>query len=597
MTLAALFGYLYSTDLSDVTEGQLESLRSNKLTEAYYKYTSTDFQSSTPFEKFKEFVRSYPILLHHTSVTFSDSSTKKNLGSIRAVLETNGKTEAEIKYKLIKEGDNWRILSMQLVEYRDDPVSESSETGKLITPIENQLDSFRKNDLVGAYKGIVSKEFEKETPFEKFKTFVMGNPVLTEHKTYYYKEHHSEGDKGFATVVLDPDGQAIFLEYKLTQEEGRWHIAAMRIIPPTDAKTHAIAMDMISTITKQLDLLKKRDIDSAYNEFIAGEQKKETTLEKFRDFIKNYPAFTNYTSMNVKEPYIENNIGKITIELLNDEGTTVVDYTLGFEDNAWKIWGMHVQSIPSTTSSVENTEGSKGLKTRDIITVIQNFLKALQEKDFKKAYDEYLSKGFKSTNPFNTYEEFFKKHPEFIKSTSSNFDKLIFNNNIATFSGHLILTDEMIMPVEFDLIQEEGGWKILYISALPAYKPSKTDSALSDKQKAAGKPLEFKKVILGNAIDEEGDIIKPSTTFKSNSGDIYIRLYIENSIPGIKIELVLRHVESGSSIKPVSAQLDEEGNTVVTFVFSPPQKGWPKGNYQLRVSSAQAHKTFTFKVE
>ena len=353
---------------------------------------------------------------------------------------------------------------------------------------------------------------------------------------------------------------------------------------------------MIAVVKAQLEALKQKNYDKAYNDFIAKEVQKETTFETFKNFLKTYPAMINYQSINIKEPVIEGDAGQLVVELINEEGTTDVDYTLALKEGVWKVMGIHISKLPENVPQTGQEAAEKGFKTRDLLNVIHSFLNVVRNKDFSSAYNQFTSQNFHENNSLKDFEDFMQKHPEFLKSSGSSFEKLTYNNNIATFNGKLFLSDKMYMPVEFDLIQDEGKWKILHIFTYPIVQNEDEASSKSSKASVSN-AIEFTKVLLGTKVDDEGNIQSPTTAFKTNSGDINVNLFIHNGAAGSKIEIVLRHVESSSEIGPVSATLADNGDSRLSFVFSPPPNGWPKGSYQIRVSSStKVYKTFAFTV-
>lgn len=463
-----------------------------------------------------------------------------------------------------------------------------NSTASMIAPVEKQLRALKAEDLQTAYTGLVSRPFMQQTPFEAFREFVKAHPLLTTFERYDFKEHSLEDRRGLVTIILNPTKEALPVSYQLVMDDGEWQILNMQVDQLAKKES---AEGMISLVREQLSLLQQGKIRQVYDDLISKKTQEEVPFETFQGFILRYPALSNHTSVNILDPSIEKEVGRLVTEVKNDQGTMVIDYHLTEESGRWKIAGMHISSTPEEGSTTSNSPSS--YKIRDLIQVIEQFLTALREKDLNKAYD-YTSKEFQYSNNQADFNQFFEQHPEFAASKESSFSKEIFNNAIATFSGHLILSDTKMMPVEFDLIQQEGKWKILHLYALPIEElPKKPSSAIQE-----GGSIEFGPLQLGNQVDDVGHILNSKTVFSPDAGDLYALLKIDHSIPGIEITIVLRHVESGSSLKPVTATLTKTGDETLTFLFSPPPKGWPKGSYQLRVSSStQQFKTYNFSVE
>lgn len=595
--LATLAYFWWSEEgLSKTAQKQLTAIKEKNYNDAFYGITTQDFQNTNSFETFKEFIITSPILQNYTSITFGKQKIENNKGTIKAILENGSQKGAEILYNMRKEYGKWKIDGITLTEYQkgNDP-TVGTATSLLISPVVAQLKALKNQDLAGAYEN-VTKDFQTKAPFDNFKSFVSKFPILTTFQNYDFKEHSSDHGKGIVTVILNPEKEAQPLEYSLVQDEGKWKIQFMRITSPTKIETIGgknDAQTMISAVQNYLEALKDNDIEGAYQKYLSSNIKKETSLQAFKIFVLGNPILTTYKALNIKEPYLEKGMGEVLVDLELEIGKSEVEFALEEEEGEWKIVGMHITKLSSEGAIVKETE-SKNFKTRDLIDSIQNFLTAIRTKESAKAYTQMTAAHFQEENTIKDFDEFLQKHSELAQATSASFEKLMFNNNIATFAVVLILTDKKVVPAEFDLIQEDDKWKILNIIVYPTKElPSETK-----KEKGEIEPIEFTKAILGTEVNDDGEIANPTTTFKPNTKDIYVNLYVHNGVAGRKFELVMRHVESGSNIPPVHASVIEEGDSVLSFVFSPPPKGWPSGNYQIKASSdSNVFKTFMFKVE
>jgi hypothetical protein len=598
--LALVFHQSFS-ELNSVVEGQLSVLRTKKITEAYYAYSSQEFQANTSFENFKEFIKANPIFLNNTSAVIQDKTLDSDKGRVNLTLYIGQEKEADIVYDLIKENDSWKILKIQLQGKESFSSEDSSTTEALLAPIKTQLKAFQKHDTLGAYKDLVSKKFQKTLPFDKFKIFVLQHSILNEFNNFDFKRHSIEGHQGSATVILNSLKEIVAVRYNLIEENQHWKIADMRISSQdgkTQLKDSEDTAKMISILEQILSLFKVKEYDKVYQQYIADNIKKETTLEAFKKFVKNYSAFSSHESINIKEPLIEDGIGHVVVDLNNEEGITSVEFSLKLFDSEWKVEGIHVEKSTDANEEATKNEDGKRYRSRELLGVIQSFLKSVRENEEEKAYQQYTSENFKKLNTFQDFQSFLKAHSELTTSSSYSFEKLMFNNSIATFAGKLFISEKFSLPLEFDLIQEENRWKILNIFIYPLIENSQQSDSDDKEAKGVAVPLEFKRMLLGTQVDEEGHIENPTTNFHKDSGDINMNLFITHGVTGTKIEIVMRHIDSGSEIPPVNATLNDNGDNDLSFVFSPPPHGWPKGSYQIRVSSStQVFKTFPFTVD
>ena len=110
-----LFLVMGSEDITDTVEDQLKAIRENKIPEAYYNFTSKEFQAATPLDKFKEFVKAYPVLSENKSVRFIDRKSDESVGTLDAVILTKEGKEVNVQYRLVLDKGNgkWKIQSVK----------------------------------------------------------------------------------------------------------------------------------------------------------------------------------------------------------------------------------------------------------------------------------------------------------------------------------------------------------------------------------------------------------------------------------------------------------------------------------------------------
>lgn len=498
-------------------------------------------------------------------------------------------------------GGGWYLYNSTGVSFSfpvkpEDSKESNSSTERLLEPPQAFMQALKENNLKKAYEDYSSKGFRENTSYANFQDFVKDIPLLSHFSEVLVKSHEINQGRGLVTLLLNPDQENLPVEFRLIQDNGPWKILFLRVIYPHETKATGGKLDalsIISTVQEYLEALQSKKIGQAYKKFLSSDLQKEVPLDGFAQFINGYPAFTDHDSINIKEPSFEEDMGQVTIELQKGEQITEITYALKEENREWKIIGMHVEKIANAASEIHQNGSS--FKTRDLIDAIQVFLKTLREQKVDEAYSQLTANHFREENTLADFEDFLKKYPHLSDSESATFEKLMFNNNIATFSVDLFLNETEALPVEFDLMQEQGKWKILNLFVHPV---KKIDPKQKNKAPEIEIPLEFTKVQLGTKIDANGEIADPRTTFPTGKEDIYVNLFVHNGQAGKSVEVVMRHVESGSSIPPVQATILEDGDSTISLVFSPPPKGWPAGNYQLRVATDnKVYKTFVFKVE
>ena len=97
---------------------------------------------------------------------------------------------------------------------------------------------------------------------------------------------------------------------------------------------------------------------------------------------------------------------------------------------------------------------------------IQKQLEALRAFDPSKAYYAFTTKSFQKEIPLDTFKQFVKKYAVLFRNKSFTLEGMSFSGIVATVKGKLTATDGHTSNAEYDLIQEDGAWKIRKINIL-----------------------------------------------------------------------------------------------------------------------------------
>ncbi len=100
-----------SQELLNTIQRQLKSLNHKDIDTAY-TYSSKEFQTKTSLADFTSFISRYPILLT-MSRHLKAHSVEGSQGKVELELEGHGQ-RYNLNYKLVKEGDEWKIWNMKL---------------------------------------------------------------------------------------------------------------------------------------------------------------------------------------------------------------------------------------------------------------------------------------------------------------------------------------------------------------------------------------------------------------------------------------------------------------------------------------------------
>lgn len=474
----------------------------------------------------------------------------------------------------------------------EDHYLHRSDVTELLAPITLQLKAFQNQNISKAYHGIVSKEFQKYIPFKKFETFVKTYPILTKFRDYIIKENAIDHNHANVAVVLDPQSSGTLVEYQLVLEDRQWRIQdeSVHVALSTKNESNAYDLPILVPLENMFQKLAESGVEKVYNEEVSSEFKKITSNQTFDQFIKSYPIITKHKFVNYQSPMIEEGIGFVTVELQDEEDNILLlDFLLTQEDQRWKILGVEV--LPSGSNDKESS--FIDAHTQDLKDVISGQFKALESGDLEDAYNIYTSRRYKETKDFNAFKSFIAEHPILTKHRAPNFGKIHFNNNIATFP--IILSDEngVEYTVEFDLLREDGRWKILSIKSNNPLVSSHDGQELA---LAPGIPggMRFSKILIGNEANEQGLVPDTPQILTAGNKDIFINLYYKDAVRGTKVVVIFKHKESQSQITPIAVTIPYDGDGMTSVVFSPPEFGWPKGHYEVEISTSEGLDQFVF---
>lgn len=237
--IAVTAGILFTESWVDVVDHQLEALRQNDISKAYYAYTSKDFQKATSLAQFQDFVQKYPIFLQSQSAHFTQRSIKNKIGTLKGNLTASDHKQIPVEYKLIKEKGKWKILSLRLLNPEPfSPITSSQkqgETEQLIEAIKTQLKKIQDHQWTEVYQDH-SQEFKRVTSEKAFQDFIQHYPILTNYHLVSFHKPTIRNGIGSVSVILQSDQAAAYLKYYLVFEEGKWKIVSMRILSPSEEK-------------------------------------------------------------------------------------------------------------------------------------------------------------------------------------------------------------------------------------------------------------------------------------------------------------------------------------------------------------------------
>ena len=206
---------------------QLEALRYNQFTEAYYAFTSKEFQTATSLTNFKKFINNFPLFTTFSSIVFNES---KQPEEIRLTLK-NDHEVMDLIYSLSKVDKSWRVRKIEVApqEYLLKDVPEFDST-LFLTPVKQHIEALHMGNLQRAYKETTAEAFQSSTPFSEFETFIKSFPIFNSYeKVDYYKLSFNNNLGMYQVKLIGKEGESYELQYDLIKENGRWKILQIQI--------------------------------------------------------------------------------------------------------------------------------------------------------------------------------------------------------------------------------------------------------------------------------------------------------------------------------------------------------------------------------
>lgn len=601
--LVAMLSMLVPNSAVEVVEDQLKDLNANRISQAYYEYTSKEFQKTTSIQQFKEFLTIYPVLYDTRSYELKLGAADDKRAQVNGVLVSQGLEEMKGEWGLVKENDEWKVVSLRLTELINEDQG-SRITSQMIDLVKKQLQALREQDVVEAYYGFVSKDFQQQTSREEFEAFIKENPIMVNYREISSEEGRVENDRGFVTLGLVNEKGNYLLEYTLSRELGEWKVYSLRVVLPPEEAVQKAATNPEALVPPVKDLLDALASDQVYRAYkqTSKDFQEETPFESFQKFIHSYPAFSERELADIKRGAIQNGTGTVRVNLHDGEGITAVEFRMGFSEGEWFVWGMEVVDAPKR--KIEMIDEVVGVEETPLVdqlmAVMRQQMTYLYHQDIYEAYALMMSKEYQSEYSLAEFEEFFRTHPMFLDHRTSYFNRILDQGDQVTLRGFLTTFEEETFPVRFDFTKEGGDWKLAGMQLLEKHEPIAEAEEVLDKEAEdmPPKPIEFTSVLVGTEVDGQGVVTTPLETVSGDTDLLFFNVNLANGQPKVLVTLYLEHVDSGSTAPPLSTMLDKKGDTMISFSYAAPKMGWPPGEYIVKVKSTTGQEHLSkFKVE
>lgn len=346
---------------------------------------------------------------------------------------------------------------------------------------------------------------------------------------------------------------------------------------------------LVDVIDNQLDVLRQGDIDKAYRSYTSKDFQEATSLDQFRHFIKAYPILQHNQAAHFDQRTIKDHVAILKGNLISDEHRNVpIEYRLAKEEGKWKILSIRLLQPNSLQPPTER------LDPEELLNLVKSQLKDLEHQDLKKAYEDYSSQEFKEATSFADFQKFVKKYPILTHHDHASFQNPNEKNGISIIAA-ILKSEQTAAYLKYYLVYENNQWKIWSLRILSPSEEEANEQAASPQ--SSSDHMELASIKLGNQIDQNGVIEHPTAHFKTDAGNIYVNVEINHGTKGSVVSLNFQHLDTSSFI-PAKATIEENGDSILMSVFSPPADGWPKGQYKLVVTSSDGlNKVVDFDIE
>lgn len=335
----------------------------------------------------------------------------------------------------------------------------------------------------------------------------------------------------------------------------------------------------VDVVNHHLDALRNNEIDKAYLTYTAKEYQATHNLNQFRNFIETYPVFKD----NQTASFIQRDIGTHHVTLKGNliskaRVNTPIEYKLVKEDDSWKILSIRLRK----PNMIPQTQGHR--PTDELINLATDLLSKLRQDQLEQVYSTYFSKEYRGSLSEKEFVAFIHKYPLLEKYDTITFPKVAARKSVGTLGAILKEKDSEIY-IKYYFIKENNHWKVLSMRIL------------SPEEESVEELIVYGEMVFGSKADEHGLISKPAIVFPISLKKLYINLDIDNGVKGETINLQLQH-EDGTNIANNKADIQENGDSILTAAFVAPEKGWSAGNYQIVVSASSGEaRTYPFRVE
>lgn len=217
---------------------------------------------------------------------------------------------------------------------------------------------------------------------------------------------------------------------------------------------------LVDVADKQLEALRRGDIDEAYKEYTSKAFRQVTSLEQFQQYVAKHPILMNYHSVLFNQRTIKDQLSILRGRLTNvDHSSNPIEYRLIKEEGKWKVLSL----------KLSKAKGAYSEKKMELVNLAKYQLRAIAQGDIEQAWEEYSSADFKMMTSLDDFEKLLNKYSVLRDRTLTSFFNPTLQDQFGTLAVVLQSKDYSIF-VKYDFIFENNEWKIQRMRILSPFQ-------------------------------------------------------------------------------------------------------------------------------
>lgn len=109
----------FTSPMTKTIQDQLTALRESDMNKAY-SYMASETKTTVSLGDFKKYIAHYPVIMTNSSISMPERKIENENGYAKVILKTNDGKETIIEYRLVKEGDAWKIVALRVDKTQSD---------------------------------------------------------------------------------------------------------------------------------------------------------------------------------------------------------------------------------------------------------------------------------------------------------------------------------------------------------------------------------------------------------------------------------------------------------------------------------------------